>query len=140
MQIISIWWNICCHSMWIIQEVAKEMDVISYVIKNMCHNMPFKNLRVNVAVRGNYYKTQVLKQNVKRHVNYLPYVTHFLIAENILKTAVKPVEFLRTFSHFMNFRRRLNNFKSFFSCPHDKHYIGYWPVTITVSSPKYCMG
>lgn len=86
--------------------------------------------------RGNYDKAQVLKQNVNRHVNYLPYAMHLMIAENILKTAVKPVKFLRTFSHLRNFRRCFNNFKSLFSCP---HHITHWPVTITASSPRCYM-
>lgn len=79
------------HSMWLIQEMARKMNVIYYVIKknvpyhNSVPNVHFKNLLVNVAVRSNYDKAQVLKQNVKRHVNYLPYLMHFLVAENILK-------------------------------------------------------
>lgn len=64
--------------------------------------------------RGNYDKAQVLKKNVNRHVNYLRYVMHLFIAENILKPAVKPVEFLRIFSHLRNFRRCFSNFKSLF--------------------------
>lgn len=51
MQIVSMSWKICCHSMWIIQEVAKEMNVICYVVKKMYLNMPFKNLLVHVADR-----------------------------------------------------------------------------------------
>lgn len=71
--------------------MARKINVIYYVIKknvpyhNSVSNVHFKNLLVNVAVRSNYDKAQVLKQNVKRHVNYLPYLMHFLVAENILK-------------------------------------------------------
>lgn len=71
--------------------MARKMNVIYCVIKkNVPYhknvpNVHFKNLLVNVAVRSNYDKAQVLKQDVKRHVSYLSYVMHFLIAENILK-------------------------------------------------------
>lgn len=46
----SIPWYLCCHSLWVIHEVARdECDMLCY--QKNCHNMPFKNPVVNVADR-----------------------------------------------------------------------------------------
>lgn len=64
--------------------------------------------------RSNYDKAQGLKENINRHVNYPPDMMRLPTVEIILKAAIIPLDFLRTFSKLRNFKRFFINLKACF--------------------------